>query len=83
MLDIADIDAAIGTHEVKARLRENTETALAAGVFGVPTLAIDDQLFWGNDAHGLMLDVMADPMMLQQGEMARLTKLPVAVQRSR
>jgi hypothetical protein len=29
-------------------------------VFGVPTLAIDGELFWGNDAHPLMAAVLAD-----------------------
>jgi 2-hydroxychromene-2-carboxylate isomerase len=34
---------------VKARLRQNTEAAIAAGVFGVPTLLVQDELFWGFD----------------------------------
>ncbi len=36
--------------DAKARLREQTEGALAAGVFGVPTVLVDDELFWGVDA---------------------------------
>ena len=35
---------------VKQRLRANTDAALAAGVFGVPTLACGGRLFWGQDA---------------------------------
>lgn len=35
---------------VKAQLKANTEAALARGVFGVPTYAVDDKLFWGFDA---------------------------------
>jgi 2-hydroxychromene-2-carboxylate isomerase len=35
---------------VKAELRQSTEAALAAGVFGVPTLQWGDKLFWGQDA---------------------------------
>ncbi|MGI9218445.1 MAG: 2-hydroxychromene-2-carboxylate isomerase, partial [Hydrogenophaga sp.] len=35
---------------VKQRLRDNTDAALAAGVFGVPTLACGGHLFWGQDA---------------------------------
>lgn len=35
---------------VKAELRINTEEALQRGVFGVPTLLLDDRLFWGVDA---------------------------------
>ncbi len=64
-------------------LRRNTEAAIGAGVFGVPTLAIDGELFWGNDAHPLMAAVLADPGLLQQPEWQRLASLPVAVQRSR
>ena len=36
--------------EVKAELKSNTEHAIARGVFGVPTIAVDDKLFWGYDA---------------------------------
>ena len=35
--------------EVKTLLREATEGAQAAGVFGVPSFLIDGQLFWGQD----------------------------------
>ncbi|TXH05508.1 MAG: 2-hydroxychromene-2-carboxylate isomerase [Nevskiaceae bacterium] len=34
---------------VKARLRSNTEAAIAAGVFGVPTMIARGELFWGFD----------------------------------
>ncbi|MCI2263205.1 MULTISPECIES: 2-hydroxychromene-2-carboxylate isomerase [Xanthomonas] len=80
-LGIADVAAATAEARVKAQLRANTEQALAAGVFGVPTLQIDDTLLWGNDAHALMRAVLADPQLLQRGEMARLATLPAAVQR--
>ena len=36
--------------QVKNQLKNNTEQAIAKGVFGVPTFAIDDKLFWGLDA---------------------------------
>lgn len=36
--------------EVKDALRANTEAAIAAGVFGVPTCEVDGRLFWGFDA---------------------------------
>lgn len=35
---------------VKDQLKRNTEHAIAQGVFGVPTFAVDDKLFWGLDA---------------------------------
>ena len=36
--------------EVKAELRALTDTAIAHGVFGVPTFECDGRLFWGLDA---------------------------------
>src|SRR6266540_1027869 len=33
--------------EAKARLRAQTDAAVAAGVFGVPTIFVGDELFWG------------------------------------
>lgn len=38
------------SESVKQRLRTNTEEALALGVFGVPTFASGQRLFWGLDA---------------------------------
>lgn len=35
---------------VKAQLKAHTDEAIARGVFGVPTFAVDDKLFWGFDA---------------------------------
>ncbi len=32
-----------------AELNKNTDAAIAAGVFGMPTYAIDGELFWGQD----------------------------------
>ena len=34
----------------KDRLTQHTQDAIAAGVFGVPSFAIDERLFWGLDA---------------------------------
>jgi 2-hydroxychromene-2-carboxylate isomerase len=35
--------------EVKAELRQNTDAAIALGIFGVPTVELDGRLFWGLD----------------------------------
>jgi 2-hydroxychromene-2-carboxylate isomerase len=34
---------------LKRRLKEETELAIARGVFGIPTLFVDEQLYWGLD----------------------------------
>lgn len=36
--------------EVKAALRGATDAAIAAGVFGVPTMSVGDEHFWGTDS---------------------------------
>lgn len=35
--------------EAKQALRSNTDAAVAAGVFGVPSMVLDGKLFWGFD----------------------------------
>jgi len=48
--------------EVKAELRERTEAAAAAGVFGVPTLVCDGRAFFGLDALPMLRQaVLGDP----------------------
>jgi 2-hydroxychromene-2-carboxylate isomerase len=48
-LDGAALVARAQEPEVKARLRRDTEQAIARGVFGVPTMEVDGELFWGYD----------------------------------
>jgi len=49
-LDGAALIAAAGGEPAKTRLRAATDAAIAAGVFGVPTMLVDGELFWGNDS---------------------------------
>ena len=35
--------------DVKQRLRRQTDDAIALGVFGVPTMVVATELFWGYD----------------------------------
>ncbi|MBF6025321.1 2-hydroxychromene-2-carboxylate isomerase [Lysobacter niastensis] len=67
--------------ETKAALRENTDAAIAAGVYGVPTLAFDGQMFWGNDAHEFALAALRDPSLLDDPGMQHASQLPVGLQR--
>ncbi|MFZ1926628.1 MAG: DsbA family protein [Solirubrobacteraceae bacterium] len=43
------VDEATNDTEVKLALRAATEAAGARGVFGVPTVAVGEELFWGDD----------------------------------
>ena len=80
-LDAPGLDARCNAPEVKSRLLQHGEQALAAGVFGVPTLAIDGELFWGFDATGMALDYLADPALFGRGEYPRIASLPVGAVR--
>jgi 2-hydroxychromene-2-carboxylate isomerase len=80
-LGVADPDAVVNAPEVKAKLRENGERAIAAGVFGVPTFAVDGHLFWGLDATGMLRDYLADPTLFDSDEMRRVSTLPVSAAR--
>lgn len=81
-LGIDDPTAAISRDEVKRELLANGEEAMALGVFGVPTLKVRDELFWGNDATDLALAYARDPETLD-AEMRRVDALPEAIQRKR
>lgn len=39
----------IGEQDIKDRLREETSKAAQRGVFGAPTIFVEDKMFWGND----------------------------------
>jgi 2-hydroxychromene-2-carboxylate isomerase len=48
-LDPQEVDDATRRPEIKLALRQATEVAYEIGVFGVPTIEIDGELFWGDD----------------------------------
>jgi 2-hydroxychromene-2-carboxylate isomerase len=65
----------------KEALRAGTTEAAARGVFGVPTLAIDGELFWGFDGLDFALAFARDPALLDTPEMRRIAGLPVGARR--
>ena len=67
--------------EARNILRRNTEEAAQRGIFGVPTLDIDGELFWGADSMEFLRAFLADPATLRSPEMQRLDGLPVAAAR--
>lgn len=53
-LDPAAMAAATADAEYKKRLISNLDTAVAAGVFGLPASVVDHRIFWGNDRLDLL-----------------------------
>ncbi|MEZ5591686.1 MAG: 2-hydroxychromene-2-carboxylate isomerase [Gammaproteobacteria bacterium] len=66
---------------IKATLRNNTEQAIGQGIFGVPTILINGELFWGFDATDMALDYLRDPNLFENPEMQRISHLPCGAQR--
>ncbi|MCW5770817.1 MAG: 2-hydroxychromene-2-carboxylate isomerase [Rhodospirillaceae bacterium] len=82
-LGLADPDAEAGRPDVKDALRANTQHAIAAGVFGVPTLVIGREAFWGVDATDFALQYLDNPRLLQDEAYLRLADLPSGAERRR
>jgi len=80
-LGMPDADARIASTEVKDALRRNSEEAISRGVFGVPTIAIGSELFWGADATAMARDYLAAGAHYDDPEYARVSSLPVGVMR--
>jgi len=83
VLGVENVENAINSDDVKSRLRANTDAALAVGVFGVPTLRVGHELFWGNDASEMFEDWLEKPQRFDSDEYRRIANLPVGVQRRR
>jgi 2-hydroxychromene-2-carboxylate isomerase len=82
-LGVADAPRAVSDPAVKEQLRANTDWAIAQGVFGVPTLMIGKELFWGHDAFGMACDYLTDPKAFEGREMQAVETLRVGVERPR
>jgi len=82
-LGVADVQAAVDDSMVKQRLRDNTAWASARGVFGVPTLVIGQELFWGHDAFDMALEYLRHPDAFRDPHMQAADTLPIGVTRKR
>jgi 2-hydroxychromene-2-carboxylate isomerase len=81
VLGVPDADSRITSSEVKDELRRNTDEALARGVFGVPTLAVNNEMFWGDDATDMAVAYAADGGRYTDPEYARIAAIPPGVER--
>lgn len=79
--DGAALVAAAAAPEAKQRLRQQTDDALAAGVFGVPSLILDGELYWGFDAFPDLEDALAGRDRLDPTLLHRWSALPATAER--
>lgn len=57
--DPAEVLALTADEEVKTALKNNTEKAVQRGVFGAPSMFVDNQLFFGQDRLDFVLEALA------------------------
>jgi len=81
-LGVADPQSALADPAVKQRLRDNTLWASSRGVFGVPTLVVGEELFWGHDAFDMALDYLAQPQAFADAGMRLIDSLPIGAART-
>ena len=70
-----------GDPAVKQKLADNTAAAAAQGVFGVPTLALRGQNFWGSDTIAWANAFVDNPRMFDSGEMRRAAAIEIGAAR--
>lgn len=81
------VDVALASDQsAKDRLRANTDGAIARGVFGVPTFAVDtpdggDELFWGVDSFEMLLAWLAEDGLFARAPYAGLEAVDTGVVR--
>lgn len=80
-LGVEHPDAVLARADVKETLRHNTDAAIAAGVFGVPTLAFEDQSFWGFGMTDAAIACLRGDPLFESSAMRRAETLPDGVQR--
>nr|NDG59618.1 hypothetical protein [Betaproteobacteria bacterium] len=81
VLGIEDGAQRIQDSQVKRTLQAQTQQALDAAVFGVPTLLIDGHCFWGVDTIDWLIDYLNDPAMFQGSDMASIEAVAWGVRR--
>jgi 2-hydroxychromene-2-carboxylate isomerase len=67
----------------KQRVIDSGAAALTAGVFGVPTMIVDGELFWGTDSFTEIEQVLRGEDPLDHEGLARWASLPASAERRR
>ena len=82
-LDGAVLVAQAQQPESKARLRDQTDAAITLGVFGVPTVAVGNETFWGYDDLPFAERALSGSDLLDPGQMQRWGAVTASANRGR
>jgi 2-hydroxychromene-2-carboxylate isomerase len=68
--------------EVKQLLQQQTQQAIDLGLFGVPSMVVNGQVFWGNDALPMLRAYLAGDEWFESADWRDAGKLPVGIRRA-
>ena len=71
------------SQEVKDQLRMATQAAIDKGIFGVPTIEVQGELFWGQESLPMLRQYLEADSWFAQPSWQQATELPVGIQRKR
>lgn len=66
---------------IKQRLRDASDSAVAAGIFGVPTMIVDGELFWGTDSIPHLVRYLEGNDPVREEDLAKWHAVPASAQR--
>ena len=69
--------------EIKQRLRLQTESAIQAGVFGVPSFVVAGEIFWGNDRLHLLKAYLQGKLHTDKAKVEEILARPRTADRPR
>ena len=73
--------ADVNSSTIKEVLKSNTALALSKGIFGVPSIAVDDKIFWGLDALPMLRDYLLGGPWFEGPFWQAASAVPVGVSR--
>lgn len=79
-LGVDDLEVRLNDPANKEAVKANTEEAIARGVYGVPTFAVDKALFWGDDVTPMFADFLKNPALFEKPGFAKAESIsPAAI----
>ena len=72
-----------GDARVKQQLKDHTDAALAAGVFGVPAMVVGGRVFWGQDSLPMLRAYLLGDAWFEGSAWDSVQGLPSSVQRNK
>ena len=68
--------------EVKQLLQQQTQEAIDLGLFGVPSMVVNGQVFWGQDALPMLRAYLQGDAWFESADWLDVGKLPVGIRRT-